>query len=208
MSLLNADPVDGARGAPRGGLTVALLAPDGAGKSTLAQCLAETLPWPCTVEYLGLEGGRFAGRRRGIPGTGVMARVAYAWQTHLRTAAVRRSGGVVIYDRHPCEFLEGSRPDRLARLRRSVLSRALPRPDLPLVLDAPARVLQARRPEHGLRELAAARRRYLNLASRLDNALVVDADRPLDEVLRTAIQHIATARRRQRPIEGRWEPAA
>jgi thymidylate kinase len=55
-------------------------------------------------------------------------------------------------------------------------------PDVLVVLDAPAEVLHARKPEHSLTATAGMRQRYLALA-RARGAVVVDVDRPLEEVV-------------------------
>lgn len=178
----------------RHGLTVAVLAPDGAGKSTLVTALAPSLPWPTATGYLGLEGGRFARRRRRVPGLGLAARLSYAWVTHGRTRRLRRGGGVVLYDRHPCEFLTAPEPSSaMGRTRRTVLAHSLPRPDLVLVLDTEPEVLFARKPEHPLPHVVAARERYLALARSLPGAVVIDAGRRPEDVVATARAAITQA---------------
>ena len=70
------------------------------------------------------------------------------------------------------------------RARRTILGHALPAPDVVIVLDAPAELLYARKPEHPLDRIESQRRRYRALADRLDRAFVVDARPALDRVAR------------------------
>ncbi len=67
----------------------------------------------------------------------------------------------------------------LARL----VGRFIPKPDLFFFLDLPAEVAHARKPEVPLEEARKLRERYLTLARSLPNAYVVDASRPLEEVV-------------------------
>ena len=64
---------------------------------------------------------------------------------------------------------------RRTRLRRALLARSLPAPDLVVVLDAPADVLVARRAEHPIEVIEAQRRRYRELAASLPDGVVLDA---------------------------------
>ncbi|HET7168345.1 MAG TPA: hypothetical protein VFI69_04015 [Candidatus Limnocylindrales bacterium] len=169
----------------RRGRTVALLGPDGAGKSSLAGRIGGGGPLPRQSVYLGLYGGGRGGRRgRRIPGLGFARRLLAMWRGWLVGWWAVRRGRLVIFDRHPYDArLEGSGGFG-SRIRRALLGHALPAPDAVVVLDAPAALLYARKPEHPLDRIEAQRHRYLALAARLDRAVVVDASAPIEVVAR------------------------
>ena len=169
----------------RRGRTLALLGPDGAGKSSLAGRIGAGGPFPRRSVYLGLYGGSRGGRRaRRIPGLGLAQRLVAMWRGWLVGWWAVRRGRIVVFDRHPYDArLEGG-GGLGSRVRRAVLGHALPAPDAVVVLDAPAALLYARKPEHPLERIETQRRRYLALAGRLDGAVVTDASAPLDVVAR------------------------
>lgn len=172
----------------RPGLSVALLAPDGAGKSTLAASLAESFYLPVRTVYMGLDqrpaGGRSGGGR--VPGLGLARRLLTVWGRYLGARAHTARGGLVVFDRYTYDSALPPRqpPTPARRLRRWLIAHACPAPDLVLVLDAPGEVLHARKPEHPLAELEEQRRHYRRLGEGLDRAVVVDASREADEVRR------------------------
>jgi len=64
-----------------------------------------------------------------------------------------------------------------------MLQHVFPKPDLVVCLDAPAEVLYARKPEGTLERVRQKRKESLATLNALPNCLVVDATRPLDEVV-------------------------
>ncbi len=179
----------------RRGMTVALLGPDGAGKSSLAARLGQGGPMARRTVYLGLYGGPrhvarppgTAGRptRSRVPGLGLARRLVAMWRGWLVGWWQSRRGRLVIFDRHPYDARLADRPAGSSRLRRAILGHAIPAPDAVIVLDAPAELLYARKPEHPIERVRAQRSAYLDLASRLRGSVVVDVSGPLDEVART-----------------------
>ncbi len=165
----------------RPGLVVALLGPDGAGKSSLSAALAPIAPIPVRSVYLGLyqTGGRGPARVQSL------VRVARVARARLIAVYHSRRGRLVVLDRHPIELdLNGRRRSFRRRVRAALLSLLAPRPDLVVVLDAPGSVLFARKGEHDPESLEEQRRRYADLAARR-GALLVDATQPADAVART-----------------------
>lgn len=185
----------------RRGLAVALLAPDGAGKSTLADALPDALFFRARRFYLGLEGGRFAGSGpSSVRGLGIVRRLGYLWRTWLEARYHQARRRFVIFDRYPYEALLAAprAASPLSVARRRVLGHALPAPDVVLVLDAPGTVLHLRNGEHSAERLERDRLEYLALATRLPRiAVVLDATRPLPEVRRDAVDAMWRAYRRR-----------
>lgn len=188
--------------AGRRGVSVALLGPDGAGKSTLAAGLRESVPLATRTLYMGMQAGASvpgktwvapaatgSRRRRPLP-----LRVLRQSRRLLRLA--RRSalawllvhtGRLVIFDRFPYDaevhWANVGRPG--ARLRLWLLRHVVLRPDVVVFLDVPGEITFERKGEHSPELLELRRERYLSVAARLEHAHVIDATLPADEVRST-----------------------
>ena len=196
---------------------IALVGPDGAGKSTVARRVVEALPGRAAYLYLGtnpdvdaprLPTTRLGSRLRpggGGPGPSAprpagIRRSARTWVRMLTWLAeelyrgvharrLQRRTPVVIRDR---DFLAdrlavGGSLPRHERFHRAVLARLYPAPDATVVLDAPAELLFARKGELDLAELDLRRRGYRDLGSVLPRVTVVDATAPVDEVVERVV---------------------
>lgn len=170
------------------GRVVAVLGPDGTGKSTLVAGLSEAAGVPSRVLY----GGTYrSGTATAVPGLDTARVGARLLVTRARLVWHRRMGRLVVLDRHPAQ----ARPvaaDALplrSRLRRTALAATVPDPDLVLVLDAPPEVLHARRPEHDVAHLARDRARHAAL--RIDAPThVIDATAAPEAVRARAVELI------------------
>ena len=173
----------------RPGLGVAVLGPDGAGKTTLVQGLRRSLPLPTRVIYMGLTGGRLprADALR-VPGLVLAARIAILWTRYAWSAYHRASGRIVLFERYTLDgAVPSGRPLGWAgRLSRRVQRRVCPMPDLVLLLDAPGTTLHARSGEYGPEVLETWRSAYRKLEGRVPALEVIDAEQPLDQVRREA----------------------
>ncbi len=195
----------------RAGVVVALLGPDGVGKTTLTATLRGPRGRAPATVYLGLygkaSGAPGAGR---VPGLGLARRVLRLAAARIRVARLRAAGRWVVLDRHPLDgIVAAPRGTRAARLRRRLLATAAPSPDVIIVLDAPVGVLLERKREHGPERLAAMLDGYRGLARSDRRARLVDASAPADEVRRSvqaAIAERLVVRRDRSPTGG--APAA
>lgn len=170
-------------------LTVALLAPDGAGKSTLAQAIQASFYFPVKSVYMGLyqKGARKAGRR--ALGFGLAGQMITQWWRYLTARYYQTRGRLVIFDRYTFDALLPPRYklNWLGQVRRWLLAHACPAPDLVLVLDVPGEVLYARKGEHSAAILEQERQQYLALRPHLPQMVVVDATRDIEHVRREAM---------------------
>jgi hypothetical protein len=166
---------------------VALLAPDGAGKSTLATDIQQSFYFPVQLVYMGLyqkKGADTAPVR--VSGVGFVRRLFRQWQRYLTARYHQAKGRFVIFDRYTYDALLPSQQhlSRMKQWRRWLLAHACPAPDLVLILDAPGEVLYARKEEHSAMVLEEQRQGYLKLQQYLPRAVVVDATREVEHVRR------------------------
>ncbi len=166
------------------GMFVAIMGPDGAGKSTLRDGIAGSIILPVARHYAGL----YPSDRRRYPvvGLGMAALLLRLWRIRLAASAQRRRGRLVLFDRYAYDALIplSLGASLKSRLRRALLVRSFPAPDLLVVLDAPVEVLQDRRKEHPVEVVEAHRAFYARLARDVPNAVVVDASGDADSVRR------------------------
>ena len=188
----------------RRGIAVAVIGPDGAGKTTLVDGLHGALPFPTRVLYMGLTGGRLpkADALR-IPGLVLGARLAILWVRWGVGLYHRARGRIVLFDRYA---LDGSVPSgdetigALARVSRRVQAAACPRPDLVLLLDASGETMFRRKGEYDGATLETWRVAYARLRGSVDGLVVLDAERPADAVRRDAMALV------WRCYAERWRP--
>lgn len=186
---------------------VALLAPDGAGKSTLAQSLGNSFWFPVRSVYMGLYQKRAGrpGRVARLPGIGLLVLLITQWVRYVTARYHQARGRLVIFDRYAYDALLPSRRrlSWLKQLRRKVLGSACPAPDLIVVLDAPGEVLFGRKGEHNPDILEQQRQGYLRLRQRFPRLTVVDTtdgpDRVRREVTRLIWHSYAKRLRRGNP---------
>jgi thymidylate kinase len=178
---------------PRRGLSVAILGPDGAGKSTLAAGLAESFVFPVRRIYMGLTGGalRQVDRIR-IPGVVRLGRVSVIWSRFLRGSYHAWRGRLVLYDRYTLDAAVPTphRLSPLARFARWMDGHACPPPDLVLILDAPGDLMYRRKGSYTAEMLEDWRKHFLALEPRLRHVAVLDASQPADMVRAEATDRI------------------
>lgn len=185
------------------GLVVVILGPDGCGKSSVIErMLADLAPAFRRTGYLHLRPHIFSAGRtvplvvtepHALPARGTLAslaKLAYflldylsGWLFRIWPSAVRST--LVVFDRYfhdllvdPRRFRYGG-PPGVARWA----ARFVPAPDIWVLLDVPADMLQKRKTEVSVEESERQRRGYLRLVNRRWNAAVVDASREFEQVV-------------------------
>jgi thymidylate kinase len=93
---------------------------------------------------------------------------------------------LVIFDRYIYDLLVDSKRVRYGgpRWLLRLVGRVVPRPDLVILLDAPAEVLWARKQEVVFEEVVRQRMAYLQVVSKLRCSIVVNAAQPVPDVIR------------------------
>ncbi|MGI8873350.1 MAG: hypothetical protein ACR2KP_03290 [Egibacteraceae bacterium] len=174
------------------GISIALVGPDGAGKSTMAAALRDVIGAPAVSVYMGLyqRGRRF---RSPMPGLKLALLLWQRWSRWLVGRTQQARGRVVIFDRYAVDaLLPTDRPlPWNGRARRFLLAHACPKPDLLVLLEAPGAMLHAR-PGSGDPEAPERRRRqYLALRERLPEIVVLDASRDIDALRDELVRLVA-----------------
>lgn len=167
--------------ARRRGRTLALIGPDGVGKSTLAEAVRARHATDAVCIYMGLY--QRSGRR--VPmSRSVVVLAARRFARWARGQLHRSRGRLVIFDRYSADaLLEPERPlGRYARARRWLLAHSCPRPDTLVLLDAPGALLAARLGHADAEAAERQRQRYLALRDRIPGLVVLDATRPVEEL--------------------------
>ncbi|HEY2878256.1 hypothetical protein [Nocardioides sp.] len=140
-----------------------------------------------------------SGRGASIKSTARMAVwMTEEWLRQLVALAHSLRGRIVIFDRH--FFLdyyhadvESGRRGPAQRLHGWMLERVYPKPDLVIMLDAPAEVLHARKPEATVAWLERRRQQYLELAPVVPQFVVVDVNRPLEAAVSEVVAVIESS---------------
>ncbi len=187
------------------GLTVALCGADGCGKSTAASAIVNGLSGtfsPQKGRHFHWKPPLLSARRRaargpasdphGQPVRGRPASLCYFlfhWLefclgSHLCFRPITFRGGLVLVDRFYYDFFVDQRryrlqvPQGIIRLGYAFLKK----PDLVLLLDAPAEVLQSRKQEVPPAETERQCRAYRALVGSLRNGRIINAAQPVEKV--------------------------
>jgi thymidylate kinase len=178
--------------AARHGMSVAVLGPDGAGKTTLAEALRSSTPLPAVYVYLGVwRESRFEAQLRRILGARLALRLVKLLVKGGLIAWHRRRGRLVLLDRYTLDAeLPSDDLDLKGRISATLVRRTNADPDMMILLDAPAELMYARKGEHGVAELQVRREAYLAMAKRFRQMVLIDAEQSHDEVRRQATKLI------------------
>lgn len=177
------------------GISVAVLGPDGAGKSTLVAALSETMPFPSRTIYMGLTGGAIRHvRRLRLPGVVFAAIACVIWSRYLRARYHQARGRLVVFDRYVYDAVapHPAPGGAMRRFSRFLSGRLCPAPDLVLLLDAPGDVMYARKHAYDEATLEHWRQCFRTLSTRLRSLEILNATRDAEAVRIEAVAHVWT----------------
>lgn len=187
---------------------IALLGPDGAGKSSVLTALKQDL----TQAFSGFE--VFHWRPDVLPDVGTLLKqressktinsepharlphnrivsamrifyyLADYWIGYIRIRDLLSRGKLILFDRYAYDMAIDPRRYRfdLPKALLHFFVRLAPRPNLVFCLDAPAEILQQRKQEVSMEETARQRLAYQEFVTALPNGHVINASRPKEEV--------------------------
>ena len=188
----------------RHGLSIVLLAPDGAGKSTLAESLANEGIFQARLIHMGFKGSATtsslpttrifrnliinadAGNRliiKPLKAGDYISRLLEQWLRIAVSIYHKTRGRFIIFDRYVYDTYLGPSPQSFSqRLRRSLLLRTCIQPDLVFFLDAPGEILFKRKGEHTPERLEKQRQTFLGLKDRIPGMQIIDATKPANQI--------------------------
>ena len=193
------------------GVWVALLAPDGGGKSTLSQSLLQQPLLRGKIIYMGIN---LSASTIGLPTTAFLKTALQKFEqkkfpkiAKLPLKAVsginkllehwyrigmglwyKLNGRTVIFDRFIYDSYTSPRKKSFKNnIRKILLWGTCPDADLTLFLDAPGELLFNRKGEHSPEFLDKQRESYLANRDKIPNFKIVDASQPAEDVLNNAI---------------------
>lgn len=104
----------------------------------------------------------------------------------------QKSSTLIFWDRYFYDLLVDPKRYRYGGPMGAVhfLSRIVPMPNLVILLDAPAEVLQSRKKEVSYSEAGRQRQAYLNLVGSMKNGVVIDASQSLTRVIQATCEAI------------------
>jgi len=161
----------------RRGLNLALLGPNGVGKSTAAEGLQRSFPFESRVVYMGMWKQAVQARGPFSALFEIFVRPLRIWSRYLVAQYHQLRGRLVVFDRYVYEALLPAQPPLLALKRPYFwcLAHALPAAGAVIVLDVPGQVAYGRKQENLPDELESERRIYAELTGRVPSLELVDA---------------------------------
>jgi thymidylate kinase len=168
----------------RKGMSLALLGPNGVGKSTAAAALQRSLPFEVRIVYMGMWKLPEGHRGRVAVVMEIATRPLRIWFRYLKAQYHQLRGRVVVFDRYVYDALLPPSPPLLMAKRAYFLflAHVLPRPRAAVFLDVSGDVAYGRKPEAPPDELESERRLYGELVRRSFAVELVDAGADADTV--------------------------
>jgi thymidylate kinase len=189
------------------GVAVALLAPDGAGKTTLAMTLKDRFFLPGRYIYMG---SNLTSTTLALPSTRWLAQIQGRLPNRVlrplqainslldmalrsRIGSYHRARGrLVIFDRFLARVMVRDRQSVAGykRLQHWLIRKLCPMPDLVIFLDAPTDVLYERKPDHPPHLLENQRQHFISLLRDVPQKITIDASVDADLVRRVVTEKI------------------
>lgn len=205
------------------GMSIALLAPDGGGKSTIISKLTDSCSGSFDIQYKYFRPGLFknVGQYRPnaapepndnpnphgkTPNGLIKSFMRYfiynidfllGYLCIVWPLKIKRK--LIIFDRYYYDYYADiyryhySFADSIPHM----FSFMIPSPDLIFVLDAPAEVLYKRKKELPVEEIDKQRKAFLKFAHNKKNAFVIDVNRPLDDIVKDITSCILITKSKQ-----------
>lgn len=127
-------------------------------------------------------------------------RMAEAWWRQLLSVSYQLRGFVVIYDRHflfqPVDRHNSTVSRIFQELELWIFQHCYPRPDLVIFLNAPPEVLNRRKADAALDQLAEQREFMIERGKMMPNFVDIDAGRPLEQVIADVSRQVIALRTR------------
>jgi thymidylate kinase len=186
------------------GACISFMGPDGCGKSSVIEAVTrEFKPGFREIRYFHLrpsllKGNTVAGAAvvdpHAKPPRGALSsilRLGYLAADYiagylLRVKPLLIRTTLVIFDRYYYDMLIDSRRFRYGgpRWLLKLVAKLIPRPELVILLNAPAEVIWERKREVAFEEVVRQQQAYLALCRGLPSAVIIDAAQPLEAVIR------------------------
>ena len=168
----------------RRGPSLALLGPNGVGKSTAAAQLQLSVPFDVRIVYMGMWKASERPRARPWTLVEIAFRPLRIWWRYLRAQYHQLRGRVVVFDRYVYDaLLPTAAPLWFAkRVYFFLLAHLIPGPRAAVFLDVPGRVAYGRKPEATPDDLESERLLYAELARRSFPVQLIDAGADADTV--------------------------
>lgn len=168
----------------RRGPSLALLGPNGVGKSTAAAQLQRSVPFDVRIVYMGMWKSPDRPRSSLWVPLEIATRPLRIWWRYLKAQYHQLRGRVVVFDRYVYDaLLPPAGPIGLSkRVYFLLLAHLIPRPRAAVFLDVSGRTAYARKPEATPDELESERLLYAELTRRSFPVDLVDAGADADTV--------------------------
>ena len=176
----------------RPGLSVAVLGPDGAGKTTLAHGITDSFQVPTRYIYCGLwKDGKLERAVAHVPGLALVLVLLRLNIRTFRTWYYLWRGCVVVLDRFAYDAMLVTKDESWKnRFTSSLILHLSATPDLVIVLDLPGEVAFERKGEQSVEIMNEWRTIYRGIGEHVERLTVLDATQPILDVQRSATDAI------------------
>lgn len=178
--------------------TICLLGPDGSGKSSVISEVSQRLKFTTKQitckhlkpQVLGKKTEKVVTnphakppRSKTVSTMKILSWLLLYWFDHFLHG--HKNCALIIWDRYYHDLLVDPMRYRYGGSLRiaNIIAKLVPQPDIFILLDAPATILQARKQEVSFEETARQRESYIELINRLENGFIVDTSQNIKKVV-------------------------